>query len=96
MFYIHEEQILWNWCWTGNLAIRADVFWGIDGFDEPTYNGGAGFEDVDLGRRLWLKNYRMTLNRLAMANHPAPHTAANPSDAQLRNQKRYKEKWNDI
>jgi len=96
LFYIHEEQILWNWCWTGNLAIRASAFWDIGGFDAKNFNGGAGFEDTDLGRRLWLKKYRMTLNRLAMANHPAPHTAESPTDAQLRNQERYKAKWGEV
>ena len=101
MFYINEEQILWNWCWTGNLAIRASAFWDVGGFDEDTFNGSEeepamGYEDVDLGRRLWLKKYRMTLNRLAMANHPAPHTAENPSEAILRNQERYKQKWGEV
>jgi len=96
LFYINEEQILWNWGWTGNFAIRASAFKDIGGFDEKNFNGGAGYEDIDASRRLWLKKYRMTLNRLAMAHHPAPHTAESPTDAQLRNQQKYKSKWNEI
>jgi len=96
LFYIHEEQILWNWGWSGNFAIRAEAFWDIGGFDALTYDFGAGYEDIDASRKLWLKKYRMTLNRLAMANHPAPHTAESPTDAQLRNQERYKAKWGEV
>jgi GT2 family glycosyltransferase len=98
LFYMREDQVAWNWTWTGSLAVRAEVFWELNGFDELTFNGtneepASGFEDVDFGRRAWLMGKRLHLNRLAMSWHPAPHTSASPSPAVLRNQERYDLKW---
>jgi glycosyltransferase involved in cell wall biosynthesis len=95
LFYIREDQSLWNWAWSGNLAIRATIFAEVGGFDAETFNGGHGYEDVDLGRRLWLARKRFCLNRLALAHHPAPHTSESPSPAVLRNQARYEAKWDE-
>lgn len=95
LFYVHEEQVLWNWCWSGNLAVRRSAFEAVGGFDGATFDGGAGFEDIDLGRRLWLAKQPLHLNRLALAHHPSPHTAENPPPAVLRNQARYQAKWGE-
>ena len=100
LFYMRDDLTLWNWFWSGNFAIRRDVFFEVGGFDEKTFNGtpeeaAHGFEDIDLGRRLWLANKRMVLNKLALAHHPGQHTAENPSPAVLRNQRRYYEKWGE-
>jgi GT2 family glycosyltransferase len=93
MFYMREDQILWQWCWTGNLAVKSDIFRQLGGFDELTFNGGRGFEDVDFGRRAFLANKKLVLNRLAFAWHPSSHTSENPHPDVLRNQEKYNEKW---
>jgi len=100
-FYIHEDQALWNWCWSGNLAIRRDVFFGLEGFDADTFNGtadspGHGFEDIDFGRRCFINKRSMCLNRFALAHHPSAHTSENPSEAVLRNERKYREKWGEV
>jgi GT2 family glycosyltransferase len=101
LFFIHEDQALWNWGWTGSLAIRNKVFWEIGGFDEDTFNGtpdtpAAGYEDIDFCRRAFLMEKRMHLNRLAMAWHQASHTSANPNPGTLRNMEQYNQKWGEL
>lgn len=93
-FYISEDDLLWQWCWSANLAVRTSVFWEVGGFDE-VFNGGTGYEDIDWGRRAWLAKKRLHLNRLALVHHPSPHTAENPPPSTLLNQKRYEAKWSD-
>jgi len=100
-FYVHEDQSLWNFCWSGNLAVRRDVFFGVGGFDADTFNDseedpGHGFEDLYFARRCFIAKRRMCLNRLALAHHPAAHTSANPSEAVLRNERRYRAKWDEV
>lgn len=96
MFYIHEDQSLWNWCWSGNLAVRRDVFFDMDGFDAATFDLGHGFEDLDFARRCFIDKRSMCLNRFALAHHPAEHTYQDPSEAVLRNERLYREKWDEV
>jgi glycosyltransferase involved in cell wall biosynthesis len=94
LFFMRREA-MWNWCWTGNFAIRTNTFWEIGGFDAETFDGGHGHEDRDFGRRLMLDGKNFFLNPLALAHHPSPHTAAEPSEAVLRNQDRFNQKWGE-
>jgi len=101
LFYSRDDQSLWNFGWSGNMAIRKDVFFSIGGFDADTFNGSDdepahGFEDLDLARRCFMSHRRMCLNKLALAHHPSAHTSENPSEAVLRNQRRYQEKWDEV
>ena len=100
-FYLREDQSLWNFGWSGSMAVRRDVFFDVGGFDADTYDGsdsdpGHGFEDLDLARRCFLAKMRMCLNRLSLAHHPSQHTFENPSPAVLRNQKLYAAKWGEV
>ena len=96
LFYMRRES-LWNWCWSGNLAVRAEAFWDIGGFDGATFDGpGHGHEDRDFGRRLMLASKSFFLNPLALAHHPAPHIAENPSPAILINQEKFNAKWGEV
>ncbi len=54
------------------MLIRRDVFLSVGGFD-PDYF--AFFEDVDLGWRLWLLGYRVTLTPTAITYHRHHGTA---------------------
>jgi len=99
-FFMREDLSLWNFCFSGNLAVRRDVFFSVDGFDADTFDGTAelpshGLEDIDFGRRCFMEHNRMYLNRLALAHHPAAHTSENPSEAVLRNERKYREKWDE-
>ncbi len=95
-FYIHEDHSLWNFCWSGSLAVRRDVFFEVGGFDADTFNSGRGFEDIDFARRCFMNKKSMCLNRLSLAHHPAAHTSENPSEAVLRNERKYREKWDEV
>jgi glycosyltransferase involved in cell wall biosynthesis len=92
-FYMKDTQVGWNWCWSGNLAVRKMAFEAVDGFDAETYNGGHGFEDIDFARQLMEMGFRFHFNRLAMAHHPSKQTFEQPNEAVLRNQERYEDKW---
>ena len=101
LFYMHEDHSLWNWCWSGNLAVRRDAFFGVGGFDADTFDGtadspGHGFEDVDFARRCFMNRKSICLNRFALAHHPSAHTSADPSEAVLRNERKYREKWDEV
>src|SRR5439155_7651017 len=50
----------------GSMLVQRDVFLAVGGFD-PDYF--AFFEDVDLGWRLWLLGYRVTLTPSAITYH---------------------------
>ena len=50
----------------GSMLIRRDVFLEVGGFDEDFF---AFFEDVDLGWRLWVLGYRVTLTPSAITYH---------------------------
>ena len=100
-FYIHEDQSLWNFCWSGSLAVRRDAFFEVGGFDADTFDGSAevpahGFEDIDFARRCFISQKSMCLNRLSLAHHPAAQTSDNPSEAVLLNERRYREKWGEV
>lgn len=95
LFYMRDTDIGWNWCWTGNLAIRQTVMAVTHGFDAETFDGGHGFEDLDFARRAHAAHFRFHFNRLAMACHPTEHRFESDNEAVLRNQKRYEEKWAD-
>ena len=96
VFYIQEDQSLWNWCWSGNLAVQRDVFFSVGGFDADIFNGGHGFEDMDFARRCFINKQSMCLNRFALAHHPGLHNWEDPSEAVLLNQQKYNEKWDEV
>ena len=94
-FFMREDLSLWNFCWSGNMAVRRDVFFGVGGFDADTFDNGHGFEDIDFARRCFATHKRLCLNRLSLTHHPAPHTSENSSEAVLRNERKYREKWDE-
>ncbi len=57
----------------GSMLIRRDVFLEVGGFD-PDYF--AFFEDVDLGWRLWMLGYKVTLTPTAITYHRHHGTAS--------------------
>lgn len=93
LFYMRDTKVGWNWCWSGNLAVRRGAFESVGGFDAETYNGGHGYEDIDLARRMYLAGCKLHFNRLAMAHHPHEQTYRDEQGPTLRNQERYEEKW---
>lgn len=54
--------------WTGCGAIRRDVFLSIGGFDNSRYVNPS-VEDIDLGRRITSRGYRILLDRHVQAKH---------------------------
>jgi glycosyltransferase involved in cell wall biosynthesis len=95
LFYMRDEMVGWNWCWTANLAVRRTVMAVTNGFDAETFDGGHGFEDIDFARRAHLAQFRFHFNRLAMACHPDAHRFESGGEAIARNQARYEDKWAD-
>ncbi len=61
----------------GAMLIRADIFRESGGFDPDFF---AFFEDVDLGWRLWLMGYRVTLTPTAITYHKGHGTASSIPD----------------
>lgn len=61
----------------GAMLIQADVFRESGGFDPDFF---AFFEDVDLGWRLWVMGYRVTLTPTAITYHKGHGTASGIPD----------------
>lgn len=93
-FFLAEDQVMWRFAWTGNLAVRRSVISRIGMFDER-FNGGHGYEDIDFGRRAQIAGLRFHLNKLAIALHPAEHLASRPNDLVMENKQKYLDKWGD-
>jgi GT2 family glycosyltransferase len=67
---LHELPAPWLLYWTGNVSARTEQLRRVGGFDEAFVTWG--FEDVDLGCRLWLDGARFVLDRAASVIHH-PH-----------------------
>lgn len=65
----------------GAMLIRKDLFIEAGGFDEDFF---AIFEDVDLGWRLWLMGYRVTLARDSIVYHKGHATFQTRENAKMR------------
>lgn len=70
---VHPESRELLFACGGSMLIRREVFLQVGGFD-PDYF--AFFEDVDLGWRLWLLGYRITLTPTAITYHRHHGTAS--------------------
>jgi len=75
----HEKKELLFAC-GGAMLIDKDIFLDVGGFDEDYF---AFFEDVDLGLRLWLMGYRVTLAPSAIAYHRHHHTTNKLSKSKI-------------
>ncbi len=101
MFFFRKQIIGWKFAWTGNLAVRRDVFekvgWFDTAFDSPDKDTPAhGYEDWDWARRAIEGEYRLIFNELAMAMHDGVQTWKEPSPGTIRNQEVFGKKWNMI
>jgi len=94
-FYVDMERRPWRLCLTGNLGITRLAFETVGGFD-PQYDGGHGWEDLDLGMRLFRAKMRFVLNPLAIAWHPGEHLAAREPERVNVNYRKFIKQWGDV
>lgn len=80
-----------EWTTGAALAIRANLFAELNGFDE-SYERGY-FEDVDLCLRVRVAGYKVLYEPACTFIHPAGSTGGSPNFAQ--NARRFKAQWVD-
>lgn len=79
---LHELPAPWLLYWTCNVSATTEHLRRVGGFDEAFVTWG--FEDVDLGYRLWLDGARFVLDRAASAiHHPHPKDFARNKESQM-------------
>jgi len=93
--YVDMERRAWRFCLSGNLAITRAAFDAVGGFD-IAYDGGHGWEDLDLGIRLQNAGKRFVMNWLAVAYHPGEHMAWKKPEAVQENYRKFVEKWGEV
>jgi GT2 family glycosyltransferase len=91
-FFFNEQQLMWKFAFSGNMAMRRSAWESIGEFDE-NFNGGHGFEDIDWGYRAKLMQLRVHYNRLAMALHPQQHLASEDIEPVAVNRRKFYDKW---
>jgi GT2 family glycosyltransferase len=74
------------------LAIRADLFRQLGGFDDETYIGGY-FEDVDLAAKVVKAGYQVWYQPQATFIHIVGTSGGNPNFHH--NAMKFKERWVD-
>lgn len=102
--FIRDRTYLWRFGWTGNMAMRSDVYDKVVshydknkqprfGFD-PLYNGAGGFDDMDYAYACYKADVGTFLNPLAMVHHINNHTVSGIKElSEADNYKKFVKKW---
>lgn len=67
---IEGTEAGWERCYSCNVSVKRELIESVDGFDEEAFP--FGYEDLDLGRRMSRRGFRLLYNRAALGEHLRP------------------------
>lgn len=64
---LHGPEVGWQQFYSCNVSVKREILEWAGGFDEQRFP--YGYEDLELGRRLSERGFRLLFNRAALAEH---------------------------